>query len=149
MTTSRDAGSRQSAPAPHTQPHPPNGGAKVRALARAATRCLASLAVMMPWPLLGILLTRSFFDEPSEASMLFGGITMFPLMVLALFGSVSKEMLVALVILVWVATALIPSLLHRRMLGSVMSFGVLLAMQSAISLAQAAMGALLVIGKNI
>ena len=37
---------------------------------RTLALCLASIAVMAPWPLLGILLTRSSFDHASEAFVL-------------------------------------------------------------------------------
>ena len=77
---------------------------------------LASLTVMAPWPLIGILLTRTSFEEPTEAFMLFGGITLFPLMILALFGSVSEFVFIAIFMIVWVAAAAIPILwLHRRL----------------------------------
>ncbi len=111
--------------------------------------CLGSLAVMAPWPLLGIMLTRPYFDEASEAFMLFGGITMFPLMILALFGSVSEEVLIVLMMLVWLAAAVVPGFWLRRRLMSWRAIGVLLGTQSAFSLAQALMGALLILGKNV
>lgn len=110
---------------------------------------LGSLAVMAPWPLLGIMLMRPYFDEGSEAFMLFGGVTLFPLMILALLGPVSEELLIALFMLVWLAIAVLPDLwLHRR-LGSWLAIGTLLGLQSAFSLAQAVMGALLILGKNV
>jgi len=113
------------------------------------TLCLGSLVVMAPWPLLGILLTRSTFDEASEAFLLFGGVTLFPLMILALFGPVPEEVLVSLLMLVWLAAAVVPGIWFRRRLRSWMAVGVLLSIQSAFSLAQATMGALLVLGKNV
>lgn len=39
---------------------------------------LKSFAVMIPWPLLGIVLCYSMFDQPDEAVLLFGGITGIP-----------------------------------------------------------------------
>jgi hypothetical protein len=110
---------------------------------------VGSLAVMAPWPLLGILLTRSAFDEATEAFFMFGGITMFPLMVLALFGSPHEAVLIVLIMLVWVAAAVVPGVWLRRRLGSWVAIGALLGSQTAFSFAQAAMGALLVIGKNV
>ena len=104
---------------------------------------------MTPWPLLGILLMQSLFDKASEAFFFFGGITMFPLMILALFGSPSEEVLISLFMLVWVAAAVVPDVWLRRRLRSWTAVGVLLAVQSAFSLAQAAMGALLIVGKSI
>lgn len=62
---------------------------------------LGSLAVMEPRPLLGILLMRSLFDNASEAFFFFGGINLFPLMMLALFGSPSEEVLITLFMRGW------------------------------------------------
>jgi hypothetical protein len=104
---------------------------------------------MAPWPLLGLVVTRPYFDEGSEAFMLFGGITMFPLMILALFGSASEEVLVVLLMLVWLVAAVVPCLWLRRRLTSWGAIGVLVGVQSAFSLAQAVMGALLILGKNV
>lgn len=104
---------------------------------------------MMPWPLLGILVMHSSFEKPSEAFFLFGGITMFPLMILAIFGSFPEEVFIVLLMLVWLAAAIIPELWFRRRLGTWPAIGVLLAAQSAFSLAQAVMGALLILGKSV
>lgn len=122
---------------------------KVGTPARTLALCLGSIAVMAPWPLLGILLTRSSFDHASEAFMLFGGITMFPLMLLALFGSVPEEVLIVSMMLVWLAAAAVPGVWLRRRFRTWTAVGVLLGVQSAFSLAQAAMGALLILGKNV
>jgi len=81
--------------------------------------------------------------------MLFGGITLFPLMILAIFGPFPEEVFIALVLLVWLAAAAVPGLWLRRRLGSWMAVGILLSVQSAFSLAQAVMGALLILGKNV
>jgi hypothetical protein len=104
---------------------------------------------MSAWPLLGIALTRPYFDEASEAFLLFGGITMFPLLLLALFGSVPEEVSIVLLLLAWLAAAVVPDVWLRRRLRSWMAIGILLGVQSAFSLAQAAMGALLILGKNV
>jgi hypothetical protein len=116
---------------------------------RTLALCIGSIAAMTPWPLLGIMLTQPYFDKGSEAFMLFGGITLFPLMILALFGSVSEETLIVLFMLVWLAAAVAPDLWLRRRLTSWGAVGILLGIQSAFSLAQAVMGALLVVGKNV
>ena len=122
---------------------------KIATPLRTLALCIGSIAVMTPWPLLGILLMQSLFDKASEAFFFFGGITMFPLMILALFGSPSEEVLISLFMLVWVAAAVVPDVWLRRRLRSWTAVGVLLAVQSAFSLAQAAMGALLIVGKSI
>ena len=104
---------------------------------------------MLPWPLLGTTLLHSAFDKASEAILFFGGITLFPLMILALFGSGSEEVLISICMIVWLAAAVVPDLWLRHRLRSWMAIGVLLGAQSAFSLAQAAMGALLILGKNV
>jgi general stress protein CsbA len=108
-----------------------------------------SLAAMLPWPLLGILLLSSQFDKPSEACIFFGGVTLFPLMILALFGSVPEEALLAIILVVWLAAAFAPWILLRRFLDSRGAIIGMLALQAVFSIAQAAMGALLVIGKSV
>lgn len=110
--------------------------------------CVGSLAVMAPWPLLGILLASSSFDRASEAFLPFGGVTMFPLMILALF-SVGERVLIVLIMLVWLGAAVVPGLWVRRRLRSWRAVGVLLGVQAAFSLAQAVMGVLLIFGKNV
>lgn len=127
------------------RPAPSRVGTPLRVLAL----CVGSIAVMTPWPLLGILLTRASFDEASEAFMLFGGITMFPLMVIALFGSVSEELLIALLMLVWMTAAVVPGLWLGRRSRSWRAVIGLLGVQMVFSIAQAAMGALLVLGKDV
>ena len=122
---------------------------KVGTPLRTVALCLASLAVMVPWPLLGILLMQSLFDRASEAFFFFGGITLFPLMILALFGVHSEEVLISLFMLVWLATAVVPVLWFRGRLRSWTAIGVLLGVQSGFSLAQAVMGALLIVGKSV
>ncbi len=111
--------------------------------------CLASLIIMAPWPLLGILLMHPYFDKETEAFMLFGGITLFPIMILALFGSVSEEVIILLLMLAWLAGCVIPNIWLRHRLRSWMAICVLLGIQSAYSLAQALMGVLLILGKNV
>lgn len=137
MNTQHNEFSRQPAPS------------KIRTPLHILALFLASLAVMVPWPLLGILLTRTSFDEPSEAFMLFGGITLFPLMILAIFGSVHQNVLIAIFMIVWVAAAVVPGFGLRRRLDSWSSIVGLLGAQTAFSLAQALMGALLIIGKSV
>lgn len=127
----------------------PSGPSKIGTPLRFLALCLGSLAVMAPWPLLGILVLRSQFDQPTEAFLFLGGVTMFPLMILALFGSVPESVLLVIVSLVWLAAATIPNIWFRRRLRSWSAVVGLLAAQSGFSLAQALMGALLIIGKSV
>jgi hypothetical protein len=104
---------------------------------------------MAPWPLVGILLLQAQFDQASEAFMLFGGITLFPLMLLALFGTVPEAVLIVILMLVWLAAAVVPGLWLGRRLRSWPAIVALLVVQVVFSIAQAGMGALLVLGKNV
>jgi hypothetical protein len=133
-----------------TEAHRPSDEAsRIRSPLRALALSLASLAVMAPWPLLGVLVLHAQFDRPSEAFMFLGGITLFPLMILALFGNPSEELLIAVVALVWLSAALLPDLWLRKRLASWGAVGGLLAAQSAFALAQALMGAMLIVGKSV
>jgi len=115
---------------------------------RTLALCAASIAVMAPWPLLGIALLHPQLDRASEAFMFLGGVTMFPLLILMLFGP-PEEAIIAIVSLVWLAAALLPDILLRSRLTSWEGVAGLLGAQSLFALAQAAMAALLVIGKSI
>lgn len=155
--TAPDAASRQPVIPTVTPPTHPElhafsgrpGPSKVGTPLRTLGMCLASLIIMAPWPLLGILLMHPYFDKETEAFMLFGGITLFPIMILALFGSVSEEVIILLLMLAWLAGCVIPNIWLRHRLRSWMAICVLLGIQSAYSLAQALMGVLLILGKNV
>lgn len=149
MSASRDLRSDSIRPPELLDPWRRPRATKIGTPWRTLALCLASLAVMAPWPLLGILLLRSSFDEALEAFLLFGGITLFPLMILALFGLTSEHLLIVLVMLAWFAAAVMPGLLLRRRLTSWWAIGGLLAGQAAFSFAQAVMGALLIAGKSV
>lgn len=123
---------------------PPMVGSGPRTLAL----CAASIAVMAPWPLLGIALLHPQLDRASEAFMFLGGVTMFPLLILMLFGP-PEEAIFAIVSMVWLAAALLPDVLLRLRLTSWGAVAGLLGAQSLFALAQAAMAALLVIGKSV
>ena len=132
------------------EPHRSGGLApKIGSPLRALALCLASLAAMAPWPLLGTLLLQAQFDRPSEAFMFLGGITLFPLMILALFGNPSEELLIVVIAMVWLSAALLPDFWLRKRFASWGAVGGLLAAQSAFALAQALMGAMLIIGKSV
>jgi len=103
---------------------------------------------MLPWPLLAILITHSHFDERGEAILLFGGVTGIPLAVLALVG-MPEEMFLPLLVLVWIAAAIVPDLLLARRLSSWHAVFNMLGLQAAFSLAQAVIGAMAIVGKGV
>lgn len=120
--------------------HPPTVG-------RVLSMCLASFGVMIPWPLAGGLLVHGSLDRWDEASLLFGGITGIPLALLSLTGF-TEPVFVSLIALVWIAAAIAPNLWLAGRAPTWRSFGAMWALQAAFSLAQAAFGALVILGKN-
>lgn len=133
-----------------TSPHSGAGPAepKIRTPRGVLSLWFASFLAMAPWPLMGIMLLQSSFDEPQEAALLFGGITLFPLMVLA-FIPTPEFVYVVVLILVWLAAAVVPGPWLRRRLTSWPRIAGLLTAQAGFSIAQAMMGALLIVGKSV
>lgn len=110
--------------------------------------CFASLVVMVPWPLLAILATHSYFDILDETSLLFGGITGIPIAILTLVGF-PAAWLPPVLILSWVAAAIVPDIWLARRLSSWRAAFILLGAQTSFSFAQAAMGVLMIFGKAV
>lgn len=81
-----------------------------------------------------------------EVSLLFGGITGIPLALLALIG-LPPTVAVSLMVLVWVGVAIVPDIWLARKLTSRQDIFTLLKFQAVFSLAQAAMGVLMIFGK--
>jgi hypothetical protein len=115
---------------------------------RALALCAASFGVMAPWPLLAILATQSLFESWNEAALLFGGLTGIPLLIFALVG-ISESVFVSLILIVWFAALLVPHFWFARRVPSRNAVGVLLGLQTGFSFAQAALGALMVVGKSV
>lgn len=136
-------------PAERDDPGRRQPASKVGGPLRTLALCLVSLAVMAPWPLLGIMLAHPYFDRSSEAIGLFGGITLFFLIPLALLSVPSEGLLLTIMMLVWIATALIPDLALRRHLTAWWAVALLLGLQTAFAFAQAVMGLLLIVGKSV
>jgi hypothetical protein len=110
--------------------------------------CLGSFGVMAPWPLVGILLAHSHFNQWDEAGLLFGGITGIPIAILTLVG-LPAAMLTPLIVLVWIAVMLVPNLFLARRLSSRPAVLTLFGVQGFFSLVQAAAGALMIAGKAV
>ena len=110
--------------------------------------CAASFGVMAPWPLLAILATQSFFETWNEAVLLFGGVTGIPLLIFALV-SLSETAFVSMILIVWFAAMLVPHFWFARRVHTRNAVGVLLGLQTGFSFAQAALGALMVVGKSV
>jgi hypothetical protein len=123
----------------------PSKGSSVRVF---IALCLASIGVMVPWPLLGMLITRSHCEGWGESVLLFGGITGVPLAILALAG-LPEPAFMALILLVWLAAAIIPDLWLVRRLHAKHAVIILLGAQGLFAFAQAVMGALMIFGKAV
>ena len=108
-----------------------------------------SLLAVAVWPVLGVSVSHHLFDDPSEAAFLFGGMTACLLYLPALLvGSSDIGFMVALVFL-WLLMWLLPIrwlIRHPRDRGFQSIYIMIL---SAVSLAQAALGYLLILGKGV
>lgn len=120
---------------------------KVGTPLRVMLLCVGSLAAMAPWPLLGIAVSREQFDTSSEGFALFGGITLLPLLLLTL-AKVPMGVIYAIIMLVWLAAAVLPDVFLRPRLTTWWAVAGVLGAQSLFSLAQAAVAAMLILGKG-
>lgn len=89
-----------------------------------------------------------YFDNWNDLALLLRGLTGIPLVVLALVG-LPEPIFLSLLILAWVAAAIVPHLWLARRLSSRSAVLILLAAQAAFSLAQAAIGAMMIFGKAV
>ena len=109
-----------------------------------------SLAVMLPWPILGIwaCLSLSLFEKSTEAIFMFGSVTMFFLCPL---GFVVDSELVwgVLVGVVWLFALLLPLCFRRKSIHPRFQVPIVLIGQSLFSAIQAGLGFLVVLGKQI
>ncbi len=109
---------------------------------------LSSFVVMIPWPLLGIALSYRMFDQPDEAVLLFGGVTALFVVPIMLVASLSEAVFSAIILAAWCSALLFPPILMSRRHPSRQAIASLLVIQTAFSFAQAAMGILMILGKD-
>jgi inner membrane protein involved in colicin E2 resistance len=76
-------------------------------------RLALSLAIMLSWPLLGIVMTARWFDSWSEALLFFVGLSLIPGLVLAVLG-VPDAVLFTGLTLIWVFVWIAPAAAPRR-----------------------------------
>ncbi len=110
----------------------------------------ASLLVMLPWPILGIVLCLglSLFETSSEVIFLFGSVTMIFLLPLGFF--VSSEWIFGILVgIVWLAALLLPFGFRRKSIHSKHHVALVLGLQSLFSALQAGLGFLVILGKGI
>ena len=112
----------------------------------------ASLAAMVIWPALGIAggMALNVFERPDEYGLLFGGVTMFAALPLAFIPGMPEITFVVIGVGVWLAALVYPPLrwVSGREDGRRRAVLTLVA-QSVFSLAQAGMGLVLLIGKDV
>ena len=113
---------------------------------------LLSLAVMLPWPLLGIGLglVGGFFDHFWEIMFLFGGITSLLLVPFICAGLLLSEAAIGTAIgVVWCLALLAPVLIPSRLRATRQALMINFALQSGFSAAQAALGVFMIVGKSV
>lgn len=111
---------------------------------------LLSFVVMIPWPTAGIALTQSFFDNAWEVYFMFGGLTAIPVAILSVpFGGFSNEAFGRILLVVWGLVVVVPPALVFATRPTRTLIVIALTSQLIFSLIQAALGALMVIGKDV
>ncbi len=108
-----------------------------------------TFGAMIVWPMVGFAASFSLFDRPSEAVLLFGGISgLLLLPVYAIFPlseTVFGIAIIVLWLLIWIGSSfwftIGPRKRHTQM--------IVLAVLSSISLGQATLGFLMILGKNV
>lgn len=114
---------------------------------------LGSLAVMIPWPILGIgvCIAGNLFEQAIDAVLLFGSVTLLLLIAPCyLMGLEPSEVLIGIVIIVvWIFVLIAPSLwaVRRRPTGPIA--GLLFILQTVFAMAQAAFGFLMILGRSV
>ena len=108
-----------------------------------------TFGAMVVWPLLGIAASFSMFDKISEAVLFFGGFTTLLLLpisvVLPLSETVFGIAILAIWVLIWMGGSIWFTSGPRTQRGQIIG----LALMSGISLGQAALGFLMILGKSV
>ena len=116
-----------------------------------ALHVLYAILVMAPWPLLAwyLLESQGLFDRATEIPLVFGGLSLVPLIVVHLIVPMSDAVLGVLVCIIWGLTAVLPPFVFARWIKGRFGLLLMLGVLSCISFAQAAVGALMILGKNV
>jgi hypothetical protein len=107
-----------------------------------------SLLFMLPWPLAGIAVVHTHFDNGNESLLMFGGLVAIPAALLSLLGA-PEWVFLGVVLLVWIGVWVFPTLFLRKRLSSRGGALMVLAIQAAFSLSQALVGMLMIWGKAV
>jgi len=114
-----------------------------------ATFFILALLAVVVWPLLGIAVSNSMFNNSSEAVLLFGGFTALLLLPVYIFVDLGETGFGIAIIAIWILFWIVPSVWYSsrpRPRRSQIWFLVIL---SAISFAQAGLGFLMILGKQV
>lgn len=113
-------------------------------------RLIVSAILMLPWPAMaaGVCLSRSMFDENSEAILMFGGVTLLFLLPLAILGA-AEWVFGILIGIVWLSVFFLPHWLAKRGWKACDNLAFVFVAQTAFSVVQAALGALMVLAKGV
>ena len=110
----------------------------------------ASLIAMLPWPLIaiGLCVTGSMFEQSNEFILMFGGVTMIFLLPIGMFDP-PEWVFTAIFVVVWVFVLLLPVLFAARRKLQRGHLVVAYVLQTGFSIAQAGLGLLMIVGRNV
>jgi hypothetical protein len=120
-----------------------------RSWPRLVTFFILALFAVVVWPLLGIVVSDPMFDNNSEAVLLFGGLTALLLLPLYVFVDLSENGFEITIIVIWILSWIVPYVWYASHPRSRPSEILFLAITSAISFAQAGIGFLMILGKEL
>lgn len=108
-----------------------------------------TFVAMVLWPLLGIAASYSMFSKPTEAVLLFGGLSGILLLPIYLVFTLSESAFGIAIMVIWMLTWIGPSLWFLSRPRPRRLRFTLVAILSGISLFQSALGFLMILGKNV
>ena len=120
-----------------------------RSRPRMATFFILALLAVVVWPLLGIAVSNSMFNNSSEAVLLFGGFTALLLLPVYIFVDLGETGFGIAIIAIWILFWIVPSVWYSSRPRPRRSQIWFLMILSAISFAQAGLGFLMILGKQV
>ena len=111
---------------------------------------LGSLIAMVPWPVLAISLGTlgSMFEQASDFTLLFGGVTMIFLLPIGVLDP--PEWVIALIFaFVWIVVLFLPVLVLARRERRKAHMALFFILQAGFSIAQAGLGLLMIAGRHV
>lgn len=108
-----------------------------------------AFAAMILWPMIGIAFSFSMFDKTSEAVLLFGGLSGLLLLPIYVIFPLSETVFGMAIVVIWLLIWILASVWLTSGTPSRRTQIIGLATLSGISLMQAALGFLMIIGKSV